>query len=680
MISIKTLRRLAVPVAVLSLQACGGGGADQDTAQAQGESRAQAQALKVSADPMSTGLVSETAGGRRNSGMAMNLASMEYWSTDFPTIDQFKRAGGWLTTCTPTKSPGCKDFSPGHDAWDTGENAKLDLDENGWVKSLPPETDGSVKYRHVTTYVFHGDHGAHPAGTYTVAYEGEGTIEYLFVNGVKRDPDTKHDSVDVAGGDESAFGIRITATNPNNHLRNIRVYPPGGVCSNERLTVVTKVEDCTGAKGSYIPFEKLSETQPWHPTFRAHLTGVRALRFMDWGRTNSSRLARWDDRPKKTDAFWTGPYGVPLGSMISLANSVQADAWINVPVYADEDYVRNAARTVKGQLNPLAQLIVEYGNEPWNGAFGQYGEMLTQATGKWGDPDKNGGTKHEWVLNQYAFRSAQVCDIVKQEFGTEAGRVKCALNSQAADRNNIIDVSLPCPKAAGDLGKECAKSIDVVAIAPYFGSYLTEGKERQNYIRDNWFKQSDGGLAKLFEEIRAKDANDRPVVPPMAAASASDKDQAGGALAESRLWVKEYKAALARKGYAQPLYAYEGGQHLVNHRRDCSKLTGNAQEVCIKEDSEFAPKWVALLKRANEHPLMGKAYSTMMADWQAEGGQAYAPFTFVYFAGNDGAWGLKQRIFDGDADSPKWQALLPYRDGACWWTGCHDLLSPANKQ
>ena len=118
------------------------------------------------------------AAARRFSGLSLNLSGFDYWSTDFPTIDQFKRAGGWFTSCdqVPLDSPydpGACMFDEADDkayrsAWDTFEQDKLDLDENGWVRSLPAIDDPQFKYHMVSAILFAGDGGAHPTGTYTV--------------------------------------------------------------------------------------------------------------------------------------------------------------------------------------------------------------------------------------------------------------------------------------------------------------------------------------------------------------------------------------------------------------------------------------------------------------------------------------------------------------------------------
>ena len=638
-----------------ALQGCDGGtgGADVRTKQS-----ASSAAEATSAKMVSIALPAVLSPRQRHyGGMGVNLSGFDYYSTDFPIIDQFKRSNSWVTGK--------------NGVWDTGEEAKLDLDENGWVKGLPAANDGNVQYRYVVADMFQGDGGAHPAGVYTVLYDGTGTIQYGGIGSVVstskgRDQVMITNSAADGGG---GFLLTIAATTPGDYIRNIRVIPPGGVCAAAKKVYVPSAASCGG---DYISLETLSATQVWFPTFLADLTGMRTLRFMDWGRTNDSDLGAWADRPLKTDAFWTGQYGVPVGVMIGLANTLQADAWINLPARVDDDYARNFARFAKNTLNAKSKLILEYINEPWNGGFKAYNWQYDQAVALWGDPAKATpvGNKHEWTQNWHAMRAAQLCDIVKAEFGAESGRVECVVNTQAGGGSWVAaNYTLPCPRAAAQLGKPCADSFDAVAIAPYFGVYMSEHAYRDRIVK-TWFTQEDGGLSKLFEEIRAKNDADQVVTAPLSDISAKvNKDAVGGALSQSSVWMQAYRTDVAEGPYRKPIYAYEGGQHLINGAPYACKKTDPAD--CVAVEAEFQAKWQALWLRANRDPRMGTAYTTMMDNWLASNGRTFVQFNFVNSYSKYGAWGLRESLFRTAAESPKWNAVLPYRDSIpCWWAGC----------
>ena len=62
-----------------------------------------------------------------------NLDGLNYWSTAIPLLDLVKSSGAWIP-----QGPG---------QWDTGE--KLDLDEHGWIRSLPVSGPAKIGRAHV---------------------------------------------------------------------------------------------------------------------------------------------------------------------------------------------------------------------------------------------------------------------------------------------------------------------------------------------------------------------------------------------------------------------------------------------------------------------------------------------------------------------------------------------------
>src|SRR5688572_1747555 len=60
-----------------------------------------------------------------NSPLGINLAAVADWSTELPFVDVFRTSREWISQ---SRTSG---------AWDTGE--PLDLDADGWVRSLRPD-------------------------------------------------------------------------------------------------------------------------------------------------------------------------------------------------------------------------------------------------------------------------------------------------------------------------------------------------------------------------------------------------------------------------------------------------------------------------------------------------------------------------------------------------------------
>jgi hypothetical protein len=132
--------------------------------------------------------------------------------------------------------------------------------------------------------------------------------------------------------------------------------------------------------------------------FLAALSGINfsAIRFMPFTNPNGidplyPATTPWSKRKLVTDAAQNAitPLGKPDGAaweyVINLANTVNKDAWINIPISADAGYVRHTAQLFKDSLKPNLNLYVESSNEVWNTAPGYeqsaYNKSWAQALG-----------------------------------------------------------------------------------------------------------------------------------------------------------------------------------------------------------------------------------------------------------------------------------------------------------
>ena len=572
------------------------------------------------------------------SGVGMNLGMLNTTSPEIPSIDLMKRAGAWYVGCTASTSSTCTGFTGTARSFDTLEENKLDVDAQGWIKSLPASSDTSVKFRFATTTL---SAGTAPDGKYIVRYEGLGTMTYGgMAKKVVAESTPGRDVVQLTNSAAGGFFLTINATTPSNYLRNIRVYPPGGACANDYTTFAASASACTAATGAYVPFESFPATHQWYPPFIADAKGFRTLRFMDWMKTNTTTVADWANRSLPTDRIWTGDNGAPVETMVDIANAAGADPWMNLPAHATDDYAHQFGRTVHQRLAANLSLNLEYSNETWNYSFAQTKWMKDQGAAKWPAELAKGANPYTLGYNWYAQRLVQVCNIVKQEFGVDASRVRCIANTQAANATQTNQV-LSCAYAAAELGKPCGKLIDAVAIAPYFGYYV--GSAAYRPIVKTWYADADGGLSKLFAELNGADSSGKALVAPLMATFPN------GARGMSKGWMTTTKAVA--NTYGLPMWAYEGGQHLVPPNGDTDA------------------KFLALIIAANRDARMGTAYDQDLADWKAAGGQMFAYYSHVATPSKFGIWGVKETL--ADTVSPKWKAVVKARDtSACWWSGC----------
>ncbi len=528
------------------------------------------------------------------SAVGTNLNPINDWSSEFSFIDAFKTSRPWITQCDTEKQADCT----ADKAWNTGEADDLDLDEHGWIRSLPNPSDKSI-YWFAGTLLFSSLNGHYPAGQYIVLYDGEGTIEYDF-SAKKNDKASRpgRDVINVTPNDDPIY-IKITATDPNdngNYIRNIRVILP----NHESMYQQNKV---------------------FYPKFLEQIKNFKVLRFMNWMQTNGSTEKKWQQRTTISDARWSGDgKTAPLEVMVKLSNLNNSDPWFNMPHQADDEYIQKFASLVKSNLSPNLKVYVEYSNEIWNSMFEQSSWLEEQASKEWDNayPDVDPYTKR---LNWFGKRTAQICDIWKQVWAENSERVICVMATQASNEWSITEI-LTCP-----LWKQEAPcyrhGINAVAIAPYFGYYLGLPEHEQEVTA--WTKEADGGLNKLFQELEH--------------GGLLIHDTSGGALQDAVNNIEDTNEVIKQTGL--DLIAYEGGQHLV----------GVANVV----NNEAITK---LFINANRDRRMGELYTKYFNLWKAKGGKLFVNYTNCRIATKWGSWGTLEYM--DQVTTPKYEALLKF--------------------
>jgi hypothetical protein len=568
-----------------------------------------------------------------NSAMAINIDQLNYYSTEWTLVDAFKKAGGWHTGCAGNcTSPVCTPQPAPWMIFNTGEQSRLDLDANGWVRSLPAASDASVCYRQVGTLVFMPNNRQRLSGRYVVLYEGEGTLSYAGGGQVvSRSPG--RDVINI--GDNHGLIVNITATNPSNYLRNIRVIWPGGICNGNEFDYGADEAACTSQGKTYTSFEENHATQIFHPLFMQDLRQYRAIRYMQLLRTNDNirTLTSWSQVPAMSHAFWSSvttspPWEVPM----RLSNKLHADAWINIPTRADDDFVRQAARLAKWNLNAPLKVYVEYSNEVWNNAYpytfsNQW--VLAQGRARW-DPATPPQLDQNIVRGSwFGMRSQQICNIWKQVWAEQADRVVCVMGGFAATPW-INRQALACPLWVNDpqntLRTNCAAGMHTLAIAPYFAGHL--GTPVWLSTLEAWMQEPDGGFNSLFTEV------------------------AGPSMDQIRGFTRN-NATLAAE-FGLNLTAYEAGGHFI------------ATGFVVNN-----PAVTSFFAAANRDPRMGDMYRLYMDLWKEEGGRINAIYNSVSPSTNAGSVGTKEWTGQPREQAPKFDAILDFVETTpCWWEGC----------
>ena len=527
--------------------------------------------------------------------LGMNLSPPQKMGSSIPFMDLFKISTGWVTSCefdwqrNRPIDPGCTRKN----SFNTKEKDKVVLDANGWVRSLParnaPQIYTSVSSLWTLPKTF-------PTGDYVVFYEGQGEMAVrgdVTIN--KESPGRIEFRLNST---KRNLRLHITKTS-RNYIRNIRVIPKR--------------------------YESSYRSHAFNPLYVNKIAPFQVLRFMPWMQTVYQQEVSWNTRAKPTSAHYTATKGVPIETMVDLANKTHSSAWFNIPHKADNAYIQNFANLVKAKLHPSRKVYIELSNEVWNGLYTATHYAHAQARLLWprAYPKMNPGTrKLLMAINWYGKRSTEMCDIWKRSFGNQKNRVICVLSTYASSQRFGREL-LDCP-----LWKkgECGRKADAFAVGPYFGDYMAR-IENRNTI-NAWANQGDGGMNSIFREI-------------FQGGLIKDK-YPGGAIARSVAVRIKPNVALAKE-YGLPLIAYEGGQHLL---RVDPPHTVRSQKL------------LDMFVKANRDPRMKQAYVRYLQAWRNAGGQLMVPFYGIGETDSRNFFSMLEHV--GQKTSPKYQALMQY--------------------
>jgi Ca2+-binding RTX toxin-like protein len=534
--------------------------------------------------------------------LGTNLTGIAQWSTQSPFIDHFKSARTWI----PQEL----------NVWDTGESALLDLDANGWLRSLPA-AGSQAKFDFVGTLVLPYGVAARP-GRYVVLYEGEGTITYGLGGRKLVESTPGRDVVQLVnqagnpalGNDPNQLPIylQISQTNPQNYLRNIQVIHEDDLALYEAGGV-------------------------FQPEFLENIKNYGSLRFMDWMNTNAIATPQeWSSRPRPDQAIWMTT-GVPIETMVALANTTGTNPWFTIPHLATDDYIRQFATYVRDNLAPGLVAYVEFSNEVWNFQFPQttwaYEQGIANLT------DANGNPPAAPNIQWYGVRAAQTANIWREVFAVKPGapELKTVFATQSAWQG-LEYYGLEAPAWVAKGNRPPKESFDVYATAPYFGHEL--GLPENQVLMRQWAQEGEAGMVKAFEQLRNGSLIN------------SASNPLGGSLRQIQLDIAYHKSVATANG--MDLAAYEFGQHLVG-----------VYEV------QNDPIITEFFIRLNRDPRMGQIYTDYLNAWKQAGGSLAQNFSDVVEPSKFGSWGLLESW--NQVSSPKYDAVQDFlASNPRWWS------------
>lgn len=304
----------------------GGGGSEPDT---------PAPATNAATETAETAGTITTASVPSASSLApigVNIEGLSDWARLQPFVDLMKSSRHWGSVELPWDEAAPVDAS----GWPTGDAAVV-------VNVRTYDTgDDRKAYRYLTP------------GTYRLRFTGRATV------GLSASPD-----VQVANyAYDSATNRSVADVVVGNGARQI---------------MLTFQNTAGGVRDVSLRNASYPSTQTFTDEFIEALAPFRVVRLMNFLATNDNPVRSWSERTLPSAARQAGPKGAAFEYGIQIANELGKDIWINVPVGADEAYIRALATLLKQTLAPGRNVYVEYSNELWNHQFTQAGANVKAA-------------------------------------------------------------------------------------------------------------------------------------------------------------------------------------------------------------------------------------------------------------------------------------------------------------
>lgn len=362
--------------------------------------------------------------------IGMNLASVKYWSTEYPFIDRFKTSSLWRAQDTSYANL----------------TTAVMVDANGYPTGIP--AGASRIYAMVEL-----DPVALPTSDiYVLTYSGTAKIDVGSSKIISSEPGK---IVFQFTGSTNMTPVNVSAIDPANPITSVSIVRQDQV-------------------------SLFQSGEVFNPDFLAKASQWSELRYKDWMNVDNSTLSSWSARSTTASASWASndgtAGGVPIEIMVQLANKTHTDMWLSMPTEADDTYVRKTLEYVRDHLDPSLKVTVEYSNEVWNWGYTQAKYALAMGDKLWGKDvngdgkiDPNNPAEHvaDGWMQYYGYRSAQVAAIARSVFGSSTSdRLATVLSTQTGYPG--LEASALAGVQKAGLG-DASKLFNDYAIATYFG-------------------------------------------------------------------------------------------------------------------------------------------------------------------------------------------------------------------
>lgn len=247
-------------------------------------------------------------------------------------------------------------------------------------------------------------YAAYPGGQYVLLYDGEGEFSIAPGSGAVITRSPGRITLRIVPRRRYGLRIRLSAVNPADYPRNIRLLLPG--------------------------YEASADDHPFYQPFVQALRQYHVVRFTNWTRANTYAVSTvWPIRTTPSRFTQAAAPGVALEYMIALANETADDPWFTIPVGATDYWVENFTAMLAAHLDRRLRPIIEYGDAVWKAGTParQYAAMAARNVGLNGDP-----------LAWYSKRSVRIFALVQQGLAPRAF-VRVLSGPMPRGRDEVLD-------------------------------------------------------------------------------------------------------------------------------------------------------------------------------------------------------------------------------------------------
>ncbi len=596
----------------------------------------------------------------------------------------------------------------------------ISYDSNGWPLELPAAcanantTAGESKYA-FTRVLQYSTSQSVPAGTYTVLYDGTGTIHFSgmgcnrrVTNGVllvdlaatNGCPNPIDSSLSGYNGGNNPRGLEISVTqiDPADPIKNIRIIMPGGICKGNPFTRVNTAADCGSTP--YVSFtEMLKENRNaivFNPDYLNFAKDFRVLRMMNLMEASPRRPESQTFNPcpayptalPKTPAPTAAALAAYNAAVTAYNNCVlQPLTWAQRPTLDNASWGGSYRTTVVKRQGVPLEVGIALANllkaHPWfniphnadDNYVSEYATLLANElddsliahieysnevwnSGFWGHNYNNiKGAQDSTIAAMANFPSRDTAYSVRTRYyakrSTEIFNVFASEFGDTTRLKRILGGQHKNPSIIGHMLSygTTTQHTDAVAIAPYFHGCWSRGTNT-NCADTTTVPQTIADSNSLDDVFAAIDGVYNDM-PGISDAVRGDPDSLDGTIKSLAKQKAELDLVTSRE---IDLYAYEGGQHLTVKWGDTNYTTAEKDSL------------LDFMYSANRDPRMKDRYTTLLNGWKNAGAKLFVLFTAPQTFNRFGSFGIKEHINSTRNSSPKYDAVLTFQEAlnGCW--------------